>query len=459
MSQSPSPPERRRPRRLEWPSDSEFRHKRPRNERSSLLWTDKYTPRASEDLCLAPQRITAVRKWIASHQSSGLLVLLGSPGIGKSTLVRCLAKELHRNLLEYTEPLFDSREGESALGCWERFLQSVSLDLPCLPSEERFETDRGLHNLILLDELPYLRDSSAEERFRSSLERLTAPTIFVYSDTVEGRANSIDKLVPNTAEVLQINPPTKARFGKRLRTILTREGMATSFDTNEFHAMCNGDLRFAIYALQCCGRRIATHPQALRDATLTPFHALGKILYAKKHPDTGKPLVRDPEGVVDSCGMDVARILDFLQYYGTDFFTDIDDLSIALEHYSDAAQFLDQPAAVSLASRTVAVTNTLPAKTKFRHLSGPPHIQQKQTVNRERMPSLVYAIDILPFAKRILPHGACIQLESYLHPSEASGRATNLQLQQKPDMDERLKREQEEILQEDDIIEDDDSVW
>jgi Mrp family chromosome partitioning ATPase len=68
--------------------------------KTSILWADKHTPGNSADLAIAPAKVKAVSEWMQAP-SSKLLVLVGKPGIGKSTMVRVLARELALELMEW----------------------------------------------------------------------------------------------------------------------------------------------------------------------------------------------------------------------------------------------------------------------------------------------------------------------------------------------------------------------
>jgi hypothetical protein len=81
--------------------------------KNQLMWVDKYAPTHSSDLCVAPKKVKEVKEWMSlalsnefysfGSTSSKLLILTGSPGIGKSAMVRVLAKELGFTLLEWED--------------------------------------------------------------------------------------------------------------------------------------------------------------------------------------------------------------------------------------------------------------------------------------------------------------------------------------------------------------------
>ena len=72
------------------------------SQTAPALWTDKHAPLKSVDLAVAPKKVKEVAAWMQKADSK-LLILIGKPGIGKSTMVRLLAKELHIDLQEWKE--------------------------------------------------------------------------------------------------------------------------------------------------------------------------------------------------------------------------------------------------------------------------------------------------------------------------------------------------------------------
>jgi DNA polymerase III delta prime subunit len=70
------------------------------------LWVEKYKPQLVDDLVMAPKKVAEIRQWLLSFSSSSngpkLLILTGGPGIGKSTTVVLLAKELGLQILQWT---------------------------------------------------------------------------------------------------------------------------------------------------------------------------------------------------------------------------------------------------------------------------------------------------------------------------------------------------------------------
>lgn len=76
------------------------------------LWADVYAPASVDELCLNKKKVEEICEWLARSTSAGsaaecsphqqrLLFLCGPPGAGKSTAVRCIARELGLSILEW----------------------------------------------------------------------------------------------------------------------------------------------------------------------------------------------------------------------------------------------------------------------------------------------------------------------------------------------------------------------
>jgi len=401
------------------------------------MWIEKFAPKSSSELSVAPKKVKEIKAWIQNattsltatphHVRQKLLILIGSPGIGKSTAVRMIANEFKLSTLLWNESFHPrgfrdgnakgliSVEQASALESFEEFLQRSGSGIASLNltlSESNNATNNN--SLILLEDLPNLHGASAQARFRDMMSRHLyrshVPTILIFSDVSEGkhRPEDLERLIDpdilyqnEISTILQIHPVTKLKMKKSLTEIAKREGCQFSADfLNEIHDQSNGDIRHAIMTLQlhatgrarnCLGAvDIDTRGQNQRDTKLSTFHSLGKLLYAKRvsSSDGKSRLAFDPEAILEQSDLGVEGSLRFLEFHSVDFFTDIIELSNAFSSFSDAADMLGHATtkrsnshennnifpyacASSIAGRTVANTNIHPAPTRFRQFSRP----------------------------------------------------------------------------------------
>lgn len=493
---------------------------------SQQLWTVKYAPKSSADLAVAPKKVKEIVSWMKQSESK-LLLLVGGPGIGKSATVHCVATELGLEVHEWSESYYSTSDPSSSinqlspLNGFEQFMQQVgtgfqSLQLKIASSQKNKNKKLKTNGaIILLDELPNLHGPDAEARFREILtahiQQTTLPTVLIFSDTAEGKArpDDLERMIDSktlyspACKIMQIHPPTKPKFAKIVQRIATAERNQVSPSyVEELYFRCGGDLRFAISTLQyeIIGGISATQSSAklnvghsgLRDTKLSSFHALGKLLYAKrKNGVSGRncqrqPLEFDPESVVEQSDMEVSGVLHFLEYHCVEFFTDSGELATALGHFSDAALLVDHPAqtfsssspfptvyACSLAGRAVANANLHPAPFKFRQFSTPKvfDVIRKRRGNEIRIQKVCseriittsaakasFAVDIMPFVRTILPNHYVSSsfLGSYFDPSRSVSR-TDQHTDDEAAVTAQLWQEQQEVLQLDDIINDD--VW
>jgi cell cycle checkpoint protein len=559
--------------------------KKQSQSQSKEMWTDKHAPKCTKDLCVAPKKIDEVKKWLISHTNcrqtkressvqsktineqdldpweipdewetdacapeAKLMILVGSPGIGKSAMVHALAAEMNLEVLtwndaHHTAEFVDYREShsmdaylpyQSQMNSFEEFLSaggvgmdSLELDVGDDDGDDSLMMKGGAKkeerqtqgSIILIEEIPNLYNAEAAQSFRNVMERhiqrTIVPTIFVYSDVYEGKhkPEELERLIPSTilntnlVEILTIHPATKAKMKKCLQSIAKVEGIGTltSDFCEEIHLSSGGDMRHAVLAMQFRFSSSSTRQQHVgkestkRDTKLSMFHALGKLIHAKRKPlcqdtteetkmwDDGRgPLEFDPEDILSRSGMAVGSAVSFLSYHCPDYFTDITEMSQAFDRFSDSDMFVSRfyqggagqstlEYASSIASRAIADSNRTPAPPAFRQLSAPKvfGVMKKCSENEVKMDQLRkrlslgggkialdsnigsahrFVTESLPHMRSILPEEvnyALSNLHSYANDS-GNKNATDATTEE-----EALAKENE-VLLEDDIVDDDD---
>lgn len=552
------------------------------------LWVDKYAPTDdATELCVAPKKVNETRDWLLSswqrlqggeiHTSfssdqSKFLVLIGSPGIGKSTMIQVLANELDWSLLQWKDHfqnihyssnwdksnmLHDGLPNQSQLSMFEEFLMNAGSgyrDIVTLDSNLQITGGKKINHLtdsrkklkskkgtiIVIDEIPNIYSNEAAVEFRNIMTKhitqSLVPTVFIFSDVAEGkhRPDDLERLIEPSClysplvKLIQCNQVTKPKMKKVLQNIWRNENKSSGSFPEEFvedlHMINGGDLRNAILTFQFqfdatnhdrkrlrVRSNINSNDESSmkpnqRDERLSTFHALGKLLYAKRKPDrvrlnkrsAGKyvddrhPLNFDPENVMENCTLNSMGALAFLGFHSPDFFTDITELSNAFDLYSDAS-FLDDKKyhtnssstdglfpggyVSSLASRAVAQTNKNPAPNKFRQLNAPAvfEVMKKKGENIVKMDQLkkrlsvstdnqfllhenlsssnIFVTDTLPFLRSILPSEVNYAL-STLHSYARPGQDNNPNGYLKKELDDQIMK-QEQILKDDDILDED----
>jgi cell cycle checkpoint protein len=372
----------------------------PTNE--VTMWVDKFTPKSSSDLCLAPKKVKEVRAWLeectqqGSNSNCKLLILVGSPGIGKSATVRVLAKELHLSIMHWNESFVPRARGEAAdrsvfsieqsspIDSFHEFLQQSGAGFSSLHLSNESESSSSSScqkSVILLEDLPNLHGQDAELRFREvmsqHLRRSRVPTVLIFSDVSEGRhrPDDLERLIDRrelysqaATTILQIHPVTKSKMKKVLDQIAKQQKcQVTQTFLEELHHQSRGDIRHAIMTLQLQSTGLKSLANSKisqndRDVKLSTFHALGKLLYAKRTEKDGRSVLAfDPEEIMERSDLGIGGSLRFLEYHSTDFFSDIIELSDAYSLFSDAATLLDNPVEVSFCFSFRVFASIIPA--------------------------------------------------------------------------------------------------
>lgn len=146
---------------------------------STQLWIDKHTPLSATSLCIAPKKVEEVRNWLSTHiqarqrrRNNGvyskyeapptpLLILVGSPGIGKSTLIHVLANEMKLEVMTWndvhTEYMQSSGDEylpyQNQMGTFEEFLVGAGTGMDSLVDEKNDRDESYDGSVILIEEV------------------------------------------------------------------------------------------------------------------------------------------------------------------------------------------------------------------------------------------------------------------------------------------------------------------
>ncbi|KAH7479555.1 Cell cycle checkpoint protein RAD17 [Phytophthora ramorum] len=468
------------------------------------LWADLYAPKTVEELCVNRKKVQEISEWLQSNASpSGggafhqkrLLFLCGPPGSGKSTAVRCIARQLGLLLKEW--------EDNSAAGKlnYERMLRedfwtpqvsgvddfsdfihrsSTYAALPIatsrytpsagrkrrLPSSEQISgtsqaTSAG--QLILTESWPQSWSKEQSSFYDEKLQRIYQhvvdpaggchyPVVCIYSD-VQGSKIDLDHLSrkfsrevmhsPLTS-VININAVTSAQLKKHLTRVATQENCASQpAEIQKVIDCSNGDMRHALNMLQLSqnpnlkrqklvptttskktkkrssssgasnSKASSWTSSSIRDPFLSDFHVIGKILHGKmaqrsKPGDESelKSVANDADydQILDASAMPLDRVLGLVHENSIAYFSQVEDLSGALELMSlcevmvaesyngvgsSEAFKRSRDVAQAILMRTVAVTNENPTPKAFRPITRPRTYAARQRIVTRREEMLV----------------------------------------------------------------------
>ena len=213
-------------------------------------WTEKYRPRSLSGVVGNPKAVGELRKW-ADSWSTGIpknraVILMGPPGVGKTTSAEALAADMGWGIVEMNSS--DQRTGEAIRSVALRgaFAQTFGDD-----GEFRSTSDGG-RKLIVLDEADSLfgnADRGAMPVINELIKETRQPVILIVNDFYElSRKSSAVK-----SSTLQITfmRPSAASISKALKAIAASEGVEVTTDAlSAIAENSNGDMRAAVRDLQ-----------------------------------------------------------------------------------------------------------------------------------------------------------------------------------------------------------------
>lgn len=352
-------------------------------------WATAWQPRTGAELAVSVVKQREVRRVLCaaldvaqppSPARPALVLLSGPPGCGKTALVRVLAAELRCDVLEYATPAGSPSgvPGPSRLDAFRAWLllagRSCSLPLvsSTASSSVTATTQQQRKRLLLLEDLPFV---TAEQSgaFRACVEAHlcragACPLVAVvdeqdpyYAGGAGGAAAAVLQRVASTqpgAVAVAVHAVTDRRMGAVLQRLARAHGLALA--PAALAALvrdAHGDVRSALNMLQfatASGRRgssVSSQGQqgqqeqeqeqqeqqgteGGRDASLSLFHAVGRVLKAERVPETGalRAAPRDVLAAVAAVPPDA--FVDCCLENSTDAFAALDQLCAVLDDLS-----------------------------------------------------------------------------------------------------------------------------
>ncbi|KAL7059535.1 hypothetical protein AAHC03_013439 [Spirometra sp. Aus1] len=299
------------------------------------LWSDKFAPLEVKEVAIHHDKLREVSESFAKARAAhgGILLLTGPPGCSKSTVVRLLCRSLGLPVLQWEESEELTNAPDEVQSFEDFLLSSIRYGgLNFLSTAKPANHSDGQPVQVLLVEHLPLGLCDQPRRFHQQLRTFLGlsvrPTILVFvltksrsassSSTCDFDNTNLNRLFPpSLKEELQIvhidfNPVAASIMTKALTRVAKLASTEFQFPApprqfiQGLTASSAGDLRLALNNLQFLmtrgvtkdgnfvpisnGSSLESHE---RDSGIQLFHALGKILYAKRLDD-----IPSPEGSV-----------------------------------------------------------------------------------------------------------------------------------------------------------------
>jgi len=202
-----------------------------------IPWVEKYRPK---ELCDVVGNRSAVERLriLASQGNIPNLILTGPPGIGKTTSLLCLCRQLLGDKLK--EAVIELNASD------ERGIEVVRQDIKSF-SKRHVNLPAGRHKIVLLDESDSMTDA-AQQAMRRIMEKYSNTTRFVFACN---QSEKVIEPIQSRCAIVRFTRVEEAEIATRLEKICAMEGATfESEGINLLSIIADGDMRTAINGLQ-----------------------------------------------------------------------------------------------------------------------------------------------------------------------------------------------------------------
>uniref|UniRef100_A0A6U4UBH7 AAA+ ATPase domain-containing protein n=1 Tax=Hemiselmis andersenii TaxID=464988 RepID=A0A6U4UBH7_HEMAN len=288
----------------------------------ALPWVEKYRPMVLNDVTGNEDAVCRLKS-IAQDGNMPHMILTGSPGIGKTTCVLALSREM----------LGDSvKEGVLELNASDERGIDVVRNKIKMFAQQKVTLPAGKHKVVILDEADSMT-SAAQQAMRRTMELYSATTRFALACN---NSSEIIEPIQSRCAILRFMKPSDAEVYARLEHICEKEGVKYTTDgLSSLVFTADGDLRQAVNSLQSTASGFdivdqstvlkvcdQPHPNVARDIVakcqegeLHKAHVLLEGLWEKGY--SAQDIIQTIFRVTRNMDMPEGTKLEFLKTIGT----------------------------------------------------------------------------------------------------------------------------------------------
>jgi replication factor C subunit 2/4 len=277
---------------------------RSKNDNDTLPWIEKYRPENIESIYVDKQIKNQIKKMIYEKNCPNL-ILEGSPGVGKTSTIKCTSREIYGNYYKYMvlEMNASDDRGIKIQDTIENFRKTyVHIKDEDINKVAKFK-------MVILDEADNMTDK-AKHIISSFIKKNYNDIRFVF--TCNTKVNIISA-IQSGCHIIKYPPLSDDIILKQLTNICELEGLIKSKKNNKkikkgltaITKISNGDMRHAINILQLTHNRFKSitednvyeiydrpHPQKSKDIIMLCYNndlssALQKIIEMRKSGYSG----------------------------------------------------------------------------------------------------------------------------------------------------------------------------
>ena len=213
------------------------------------LWIEKYRPQRVEDIITDDNIKTEINK-IIKEKNIPNMILTGTPGIGKTTTLLCIAKKLYGKHFEDTVLELNASDERGI-----KLINNGDLNAFCtqkLPYSIKNMKDYAPHKLIIFDEADNMTEK-ALPIISILMDKFYMTTRFVFTCNTSSK---IIESIQSRCKIIRYIRLANEQITNRLERILKLEDI--KYDkkaVKEISQLSGGDMRYAINLLQLVSDR------------------------------------------------------------------------------------------------------------------------------------------------------------------------------------------------------------